>query len=483
VIGSAGVLLRAGAPALTVAGWMADALGFALSRQPNRRIVLTGPAGAAPGQRLVVRVERQWDTEPPPELFTGYDTRLTVLPADPTDPADPAALTSLAGSTGLAGSGGLADGGWDAVVLGFFDELCRALALPTLLVERQVYVAAAWTPMLGLHRFPRNTYAGVSDRQHWADYAQPPAAGPPMWPSPGTAPSGEADVAGPAPDRTAPDWIAPDWTAPDWIAREDVPGQCYQRVLGDPDADEPRWAYADAIADQQPAYAELIRTQLAHNRDVRAGLPWDADRMAALHRLERALRDSLTPTRWSHLLGEAWQVRRGFVETIDTTAESFLRFSSPLPGEIPLRMVFLTRGADRVIDELAGSAQLGRLVGLSLWGSPIGDDGLRRLLRSPHLGRLRWLSLQNTGVTRAGIEALAASDALPSLRYLVVDSRLRLNPAAGCDYPGGYDGGSPVAVQPGVLAAELAQRYDRAWLRWAGTPLGRLGLAPEYDEV
>ena len=47
MIGSTGILLRAGAPALTVAGWIGDALGFALSRQPNRRIVLTGPAGAA----------------------------------------------------------------------------------------------------------------------------------------------------------------------------------------------------------------------------------------------------------------------------------------------------------------------------------------------------------------------------------------------------------------------------------------------------
>ncbi|MEU7873335.1 hypothetical protein [Dactylosporangium sp. NPDC049140] len=440
MIGSTTVLLRAGVPAWTVATRIGDALGFQLSRQPNRRMVLTGPV-RVPALRLVVQVERQRNNEPPPELFIGYDTRLTVFPADPAD---------------LAAE--------------FFDELCRVLAMPALLVHRQVYVAAAWTPMLGLRRFPANTYAGTAGRHHWADYAQPPAAGPPMWPGAG---------AGPPPvDRLAPDWIAPDWIAPD-----DVPGQRYQRVLAEPDADEPRFAYADAIADEQPEYAGLIRAQLAHNRDMRAGLPWDADRTVALHRLERSLRDSLTPTRWSHLLGEAWQVRRGFVETIDTTAEAFLRFSSPLPGEIPLRMVFLTRGADRVVDELAGSAHLDRLVGLSLWGNPIGDGGLRRLLRSPYLGRLRWLSLQNTGVTRAGIESIAVSEALPNLRYLEVDSRLRLNPAAGYDYPGGYDARALVARQPGPLADELAQRYDRAWLRWAATPLGRLGLAPEYDEV
>ncbi len=267
------------------------------------------------------------------------------------------------------------------------------------------------------------------------------------------------------------------WRVLDWPAEDDLPGQLYQRILADPEDDQVRLAYADAVAGEHPEHAELIRAQVAYSRDRRAGVEWPADKQATVARLARTLRDQLLPTFGSGLLGREPQVKRGFLESMWNPAGTFIRLGGLLAGRVPLRMAYLTDVAED-LDELVASPNLSRLVGLSVGGNQIGDDGLARLLGSPYLGRLRYLSVENTGVTAAGIEALAASAAVPQLRYVNADWQLRLNPVVRTDYDG-----TIMEVEGGGLGQRLAQRYDRPWLHWQATPLAKSGWVPAWDEV
>jgi uncharacterized protein (TIGR02996 family) len=468
----ASLLLRAEAPASVVAARLAAALGFTVVRDTNLEIELRGPRSAAPGEvmepgiqpadvrhgtpgdtggagtqgpaaveagvtvdpRLIVRVRREWDTTAPVELFRGFDTQIrlrlspTMLPPD-----------------------------YDGAAWGLFDAVTAVLGVPVILTYSGVYVAGAWSPQVGSRRFDEVVFAGESGRVHWGMFEQPPVTvGPPMWPT-------DEDRLG--------------WRVTGWPAEDDLAGRLYQQILAAPDDDELRLAYADAVAGEHPKHAELIRTQVAYSRDRRAGMEWPPQRQVAMTRLARELRDRLWPISGGSLLGKEPQVKRGFFETLWLPAWDFIRFGGLVPGLIPLRMAYLTDVGDR-LGELADSPNLSRLVGLSLWGNQIGDQGLARLLRSPYLGRLRYLSVENTGVTKAGIEALAASEALPELRYVNADHRLGLNPFPYTDYDG-----TVLDIGGGGLGAALASRYDRAWLHSQATPHARSGREPDWDEV
>jgi uncharacterized protein (TIGR02996 family) len=318
--------------------------------------------------------------------------------------------------------------------------VCRALGVPALLTSSWIDVVAAWSPELGLRRFPEGTYSGESGRALWQPYELPVAV-------------------------------------PVTIAVEDRLAQLYQQILAQPAADEPRLAYADIVESAQPEYAALIRDQIAEHRDRLAGVEWPDARSIPVIRLERKLHRAIVPFRDFDLADQDFRIRRGFLETIAVEADRLPVMTEYFAPGLPLRMLYLTGGAQERIDELAQSPLLPRLVGLSFWGNKIGDDGLRRFLRSPHLAGLRWLDVQRAGVTEAGLEALAASESVPNLRYVQADNPLY--PTLATDY-----NGTPVAVNPSSsLTQRLAQRYDRPWLHWAETELGRRGIVPDYDEV
>ncbi len=411
------ILLRTGQAPYTVAHRLGAALGYRVVQQVNRRMVLKGALSENPRDGLSVPVDSR-EIGPDDGVFGGYDIALTLNPT----------------------VYGVDEQEEESLALRFFDSVCRALGLPTLLTSSYIDVVAAWSPELGPRRFPADTYSGESGRALWQPYELPVAV-------------------------------------PVTIAAEDRLAQLYQQILTQPATDEPRLAYAEVVESEHPEYATLIREQIAQRRDRIAGVEWPAARSIALIRLERELHRAIVPFRDFDVPDQSFRIRRGFLETIAVEARRLPRVIKRFAGGFPLRMLYLTGGAEDRIDELGRSPLLPRLVGLSFWGNKIGDDGLRRFLQSPQLTGLRWLDVARAGVTEAGLEALAASGAVPNLRYVQADEPLY--PTLATDYDG-----TPVAVSPSSsLTQRLAQRYDGPWLHWAETELGRRGIVPDYDEV
>src|SRR5262249_11224415 len=113
--------------------------------------------------------------------------------------------------------------------------------------------------------------------------------------------------------------------------------------------------------------------------------------------------------------------RRGFVESVNVTATTFLRRGDAVFAEHPVREVMLL-DAGSELGSLAGSQHLARLDGLDLqclgiWVRPH-PAGLRSLLSSPGLANLRGFRIHGAGLGRAGVEDLVASPVMPRLRRL-----------------------------------------------------------------
>jgi uncharacterized protein (TIGR02996 family) len=169
-------------------------------------------------------------------------------------------------------------------------------------------------------------------------------------------------------------------------------------ILADPDAEEPRLAYAELLshssraADQ--ARAEFIRVQI----DL-ARLPTDGTRWLGLVGRERELlerfraawekplRDTFRPSlgspgRWlrSHLFGSGglWGFRRGFVEHVLAPAPTFLAEDAAILTHAPVRRVVLAHASEQ-IGPLAADPRLDRLASLHLVGDMELDEDLNGL--------------------------------------------------------------------------------------------------------
>jgi uncharacterized protein (TIGR02996 family) len=411
------IYLRADGPPYRVAMEFVERLGFRLDRTLNRQCLLSRAMAAQESASLDLRVDQWWTAARHGDATDGYDNQLSLLPRSRDAAANETEVWSL------------------------FDQVCRRLGHPALLADGG-RLLAGWAPGPGRRVFPPDTFGGAQDEDRWAAYALPPVREP----------------AGPAAD--------------------DVLGQLYARILADPDGDAPRLAYADAVETGHPDYAELIRLQVEDTGRRRAGVAPDPVRRRQIGELERALGPGIVPSEVFASVSHGYRVRRGFLEVVSVTAGRLLRTAPRLVAAAPVRMVYLTGGAQERIAEVAALPQLARLRGLSLSDNPIGDAGLRVLLSSPYLSGLRWLALANTGVTAAGIEELAASGALPRLRYVAADDALGLNPRLMFDYDG-----TLVHRADATLGPKLAARYDRPWLRWQPRSTDQAESEPQYDAV
>jgi uncharacterized protein (TIGR02996 family) len=185
-------------------------------------------------------------------------------------------------------------------------------------------------------------------------------------------------------------------------------------IIEHPNDDGPRLIYADWLEDHgQAERAELIRVQCELARLTEDGTL----RREKLQARERAL--LLThEEKWTEPfagLGATCWFRRGLVGGMSIPAAVFLRHAKVLFRSAPLREVFLLE-AEGTTARLAECPQLGRLTGLALHRSQIGDAGLRELLGSPYLSRLRRLGLSRTSIGSGGLNALLArSQGLPEL--------------------------------------------------------------------
>jgi uncharacterized protein (TIGR02996 family) len=278
-------------------------------------------------------------------------------------------------------------------------------------------------------------------------------------------------------------------------------------ILDHPDDDVPRRVFADWLDEHGEAdRAEFIRAQVRLST-----VPEGAGERLELGRRERQLlrehRDRwLAPLRG--LVRDA-HFRRGFVESAQFDAETFLDHGDEVFAREPVRGVsFLERPAG-TLTQIAGSPHLARLhtldlrnyranghvTGLrvsaaemiALAAAPavaglrtldlgsclLGADGVGALARSPHLTGLEHLRLGHARVGDAGVEVLAAS---PRRRLRTLDL--------------GHDGIGPAGARALAAAPGLAgltalglggnDLEDEGVLALAGSPhlggLGRLDL-------
>jgi uncharacterized protein (TIGR02996 family) len=176
-----------------------------------------------------------------------------------------------------------------------------------------------------------------------------------------------------------------------------------QAIRDAPDDDTPRLIYADWLDEHgRSDRAEFIRIQI-----FLACLPeWHPQR-AELIAKERELLGRYTDEWAAPLKGfaEDWEYRRGFIEVITITAESFFRQAEVIFQTAPVRGVRLQK-AEHTTNRLAACPHLERINTLDLGGSLIGDDGLGELLSSSYLGRLRELGLSGTAIGWPGLDHL-----------------------------------------------------------------------------
>jgi uncharacterized protein (TIGR02996 family) len=166
-------------------------------------------------------------------------------------------------------------------------------------------------------------------------------------------------------------------------------------ITDEPHDDVHRLAYADWLDDHggpdRAARAEFIRAQVAVAR-----LPAGDARRDELHRRALELLDAHHDA-WRALLprlpGVSWhRFWRGFVAGADVQRWKFYRrHADALFSSAPVQFLRVFGVSASTARELAASPHLGKLLGLDLIDSTLGDEGAAALASSLHLGRLQRL--------------------------------------------------------------------------------------------
>jgi uncharacterized protein (TIGR02996 family) len=208
-----------------------------------------------------------------------------------------------------------------------------------------------------------------------------------------------------------------------------------QAICENPEDDATRLIYADWLEehgdDQDAARAEFIRVQIECSR-----LPPDDPGRADLSRRQAHLLGSHRDT-WLRQLpalrGVVWPHRfwRGFISGADVQAWKFYRrHAAALFTATPVQFLRVVGIGAQTCRELAQSTYLGRLLGLELIDTSLGDAGVQALAGCPHLTNLQSLTLPGPArscfrpvtsrrlVGDTGAFALAASPYLARLTLL-----------------------------------------------------------------
>jgi uncharacterized protein (TIGR02996 family) len=245
-----------------------------------------------------------------------------------------------------------------------------------------------------------------------------------------------------------------------------------QAVLDDPDADQPRLAYADWCATQADPVtqrrAELIRAQLQL-----AAIPDEVVNAGGATRLIETIAAMLARD------GAAWAapvapfVRSfaflgGFVEHVGISARALLDHGAELFAHAPIRHVDLL-GVREVDETLFASPLFASLRTLGLDRLGLYDIHLQLLAVSPHVGALRWLSAIDNNF---GIDAYVALASSRSLTQLVF-AEFRGNPVDPIEQLG-RDGAEVVSAFMPDAGQALEQRFGHLeWLHRDEKPSAR----------
>lgn len=241
----------------------------------------------------------------------------------------------------------------------------------------------------------------------------------------------------------------------------------YRGVVAAPGADLAREDLADWLTDRWPVRARYIRLATAHARARRralpGGMPHGARSESGIDLLLANEGEWGLPARSLGWL-KKWNFVRGVIGFVRMDAQVFLDRADELFSIFPVRQVGLD-ACGPVIDAVAASPHLSRLVGLSLRESSLGDRHMEVLASSPHIRNLRWLDLYENRIGVSGFEALCASPHLESLLDITLLKNAAPNPAQDCGYE--WTGAKHIGSLPAV-GCDLERRYGyKRWLHGA----------------
>jgi uncharacterized protein (TIGR02996 family) len=209
-------------------------------------------------------------------------------------------------------------------------------------------------------------------------------------------------------------------------------------VLGRPDDDSPRLAYADWLRrarwnDSRAEHISLSCSVRQMRRQRADYAEWFREHARA-NEIARAEGTAWVPQGVTACTQGA-AIRRGFVEEVTLTVRGFLDVATVLYDLAPIRHLVL-RDVQGMLVELFDSPHLERIVSLELGRQSLGDRALAMLAHSSRLSNLRWLDLSCADIGQDGIEALAASTTLPNLCWVGLGGNRVPDPTAT---PGGVD--------------------------------------------
>jgi uncharacterized protein (TIGR02996 family) len=192
----------------------------------------------------------------------------------------------------------------------------------------------------------------------------------------------------------------------------------FQAVLASPESTEPRLQYAAWLDERCDPLGEFIRVQC-----LLARLPISDASVLELERREHELLAE-HEYEWADRMADLvdfWVFRRGFIEEVGLSAESFLEHAETLFNLAPLQEVHLTR-INGHLAELTEVPELRLARFLDLSNNSVRDSGARLLARSGQLSQLHGLNLSCTGLGDAGARAIAGTPHLAHLHELYLSA-------------------------------------------------------------
>jgi uncharacterized protein (TIGR02996 family) len=251
--------------------------------------------------------------------------------------------------------------------------------------------------------------------------------------------------------------------------------ELFAAVIAHPDDDAPRLAYADHVQASEPAYAELVRLQVARGADERRrkalrsepstrerillrehGLDW-------AHYFEKYVRESPTDPR-----DLGWAFDRGFIAFARMEPENFVALGDRLFAMAPIQHADLYGGREP-IRPLFAAPGLARLDSLSLRGTGLDDDDAIAIAGCAALRRCTWLDLSDNKIGERGLEAICRSPIMANKVRILMNG----NPWDPVDRPSlDWDGSVADVITPSA-GSEMERKLGRTvgWFHTATATL------------
>ncbi|MCR9201548.1 MAG: TIGR02996 domain-containing protein [Planctomycetaceae bacterium] len=244
-----------------------------------------------------------------------------------------------------------------------------------------------------------------------------------------------------------------------------------------------RLIYADFLEEQGDPRGEFIRIQceLASPSD-------DLDRRDVLDRRQEQLR-SRHERKWVQILREkvtSWTFRCGFVESVEVSAEQFLKHADAIFAATPIRSLTVT-SASNLLDRIVAHPRVAELEGLHLERSELSVTDTQ-CIAQVSFRRLNSLRLSSCRLVDATFLPLLDLN-VPSLRDADFSAnRLRNHSFTALSVSRAFHGITELNVMANEIRQTGAQQFagspgfpDLELLDIRGNPIGRSGARALFE--